>query len=219
MDPLQPGLLSTPPREPHRVGRLGLGHLHRHLEQGRAAGSVVVDAGTRGHAVHVAAGHHHVGRVAPSRLGDDVLGGPDLGDDLGGDPDGGARRSGERLAGREGQGHRGEIHGLTKCPGEQVGAIGVGDRVAVALVEHDRADRAGSLRVGHLVPECARAPLQQGDLAVDDAAGARVEVGGFAAARRRPRRGQVDVHRNDIAPTRRPVCVPPRRPPDSSIRL
>ena len=40
-----------------------------------------------------------------------------------------------------------------------------------------------------LVPNGQRAPLQQGDLADDDAAGARVEVGGLAAARRRPAAG------------------------------
>ena len=43
----QAGFLGAPPGEAHLVARLDLGHLLGHLEDGRAAGAVVLDARAR----------------------------------------------------------------------------------------------------------------------------------------------------------------------------
>ncbi len=69
----QARLLGAPPGEAHGVGGLDLAHLLGHLEDGRAARAVVVDAGTGEHRVEVGADHHDVAVVAAGEVSASTL--------------------------------------------------------------------------------------------------------------------------------------------------
>ncbi len=69
----QAELLGAPPCEPHRVGRLDLGHLDGNLQDGAAARSVVLDPGSGLDRVQVSAGHHDVAVVLAGKLSEHVV--------------------------------------------------------------------------------------------------------------------------------------------------
>ena len=161
--PEQALLLAGPPGKAHAVVDAEVGELGGNLEQGQAAGAVVVDTGAFGDRVAVAAEHDAVVGVTLLGLGDDVVGDDSLdnGVNIG--------RRVNLLAGLE-LGDVGRRLGARKTEGGDVvrggRAESAGDGVVLVVVDHggDGACLAGILGLG---AEGAGAAADEGDVAGD----------------------------------------------------
>ena len=156
-------LLRAPPGEADLVGRLHLLHGLGHLEDGRAARAVVVDAGPVEDGVEVTAHHDHVVGVAGLGLGQHVEGGLDLAQRVGEHPHLQPWRVRQRHAQRIGGAEHRDAAGVVGRERDRRDALAVGCR-GVALVEDHDAGYTGGGGVLGLQLEGAGAALEQGDV-------------------------------------------------------